>query len=321
VSIGFFVGETIITPEQDSTLLDNAQGTFNETAPGAHRLKINPQLVLRDNVSDLSNYVEIARINNGEIAKEVRESDFDVLGDSLAQRSFETNGSFVVDNFNISVDDHPTDESKLQVSIEEGKAFVRGFRIDTLDTRRIDIDKSRTTNEAEDILVPLQLGDFVHAKTVFSHPELFSTVNLYSDASLSFTNDVPDEPSTQIGTASIRAAVFDSVQSALEGETVLRLHLFNFEFDSGSSLSDVKTLYSDSISPVFAAEVSAASIENTETTLQNSTDGVSIYRLPYSDVDTILDSSFNFYKSFSTAVSSSSQVTISTPITSDTLYL
>ena len=319
VSIGFFTGETIVTPEQDSTLLDNAQGTFNETAPGAHRLKIDPQLVLRDNVTNLSDYIEIARISNGEIAKEVRESDFDVLGDSLAQRSFETNGSFVVDNFNISIDDHPTDETKLRVGLEEGKAFIRGFRVDTLDTRRIDIDKSRTTDNAEDALVPLQLGDFIHVKTVFSYPELFGTVGLYSDASLSFTNNAPDEPSTLIGTASVRAAVYDSVQSALEGETVLRLHLFNFDIDSGSSLSDVKTLYSDDISPAFAAEVSAASIESGETTIQNSSDEVAIYNLPYPNVDSVLDSSFNFFKSFSTAVSSGSQITVSTPITSEQL--
>ena len=38
--IGFTVTETLVTPEADATLLDNAQGSSNFAAKGAHRLKI-----------------------------------------------------------------------------------------------------------------------------------------------------------------------------------------------------------------------------------------------------------------------------------------
>ena len=38
--VGFTVTESFVTPEDDSSLNDNAQGTSNVNAPGAHRFKI-----------------------------------------------------------------------------------------------------------------------------------------------------------------------------------------------------------------------------------------------------------------------------------------
>ena len=39
--VGFTISETLVTPESDTTLLDNATGSSNENAKGAHRLKIS----------------------------------------------------------------------------------------------------------------------------------------------------------------------------------------------------------------------------------------------------------------------------------------
>ena len=41
--VGFTITETLTTPEADTSLLDNATGTSNYAAKGAHRLKL-PQL-------------------------------------------------------------------------------------------------------------------------------------------------------------------------------------------------------------------------------------------------------------------------------------
>jgi hypothetical protein len=316
LSVGLFVSNTIVTPEEDESLLDNAQGTFNETAPGAHRYKINANLILRDDVTNLENYTEIARIVRGEVAREVRESEYDVLGDTLAKRTYEESGDYVIKNFNIGVEEHPTDSTKLRVELEEGKAYVRGYRIETTNVTRLDIDKARTTEESGDTLIPLQQGDYLHVKTLFGHPDLFSTVKLYSDSTLSFTSDVPDEPSTQIGTATVRAITYDPVETGSEGETVVRVHLYNFSFSGSNRVADIGTVYSDATSPVFAGEISAASIDAGNTVLQEQSDDIAIYQLPFSEVDTITDSSFNFYKKYSSVVSGT-DVTISTPISSE----
>ena len=38
--LGFIISETLVTPESDATLTDNATGSSNYAAKGAHRLKI-----------------------------------------------------------------------------------------------------------------------------------------------------------------------------------------------------------------------------------------------------------------------------------------
>ena len=49
--IGFNITETLVTPESDSTLLDNSTGSSNFAAKGAHRLKISLSLTSLDNSS------------------------------------------------------------------------------------------------------------------------------------------------------------------------------------------------------------------------------------------------------------------------------
>ena len=43
--VGFEVSESIITPEDDPSLTDNAIGSSNYSAPGGHRFRIKTQLV------------------------------------------------------------------------------------------------------------------------------------------------------------------------------------------------------------------------------------------------------------------------------------
>jgi len=66
-SVGFNITEEIITPEADTTLLDNATGTNNYAAKGAHRLKINLTLATRevDDTNTHENFVELLKLDNG----------------------------------------------------------------------------------------------------------------------------------------------------------------------------------------------------------------------------------------------------------------
>ena len=45
VKVGFKITETLVTPEDDPSLYDNAFGSSNYAAPGAHRLQITLTLV------------------------------------------------------------------------------------------------------------------------------------------------------------------------------------------------------------------------------------------------------------------------------------
>ena len=70
--IGFLIDEEIITPEKDVTLYDNARGFSNFSAPGAHRLQINLNLVnySLDEVTD-DNFIELLTIKLGVVQKKV----------------------------------------------------------------------------------------------------------------------------------------------------------------------------------------------------------------------------------------------------------
>ena len=72
--VGFKIVEEIITPEADTTLLDNATGTSNYAAKGAHRLKLTLTLDTKtlDESTDNADFVELIRIVEGQTNKNKR---------------------------------------------------------------------------------------------------------------------------------------------------------------------------------------------------------------------------------------------------------
>ena len=61
--VGLLVTESFVTPTQDNTLNDNAQGVSNTNAPGAHRFKIDLTLTKKSiGAVDDANFVELLRL-------------------------------------------------------------------------------------------------------------------------------------------------------------------------------------------------------------------------------------------------------------------
>ncbi|NDB61175.1 DUF4815 domain-containing protein, partial [bacterium] len=64
--IGLTITESFVTSNDDVSLVDNAQGSSNENAPGADRFKIDLTLAKRTLTStDDANFVELLRLSNG----------------------------------------------------------------------------------------------------------------------------------------------------------------------------------------------------------------------------------------------------------------
>lgn len=105
--IGLNIVEDTITPEADETLLDNAQNSYNFAAPGAHRYYID--LVLSkldiDSVED-ENFVEILRVVDGEIKRQVTVTEYSLLENTLARRTSDESGDYVVRDFAIDIREH-----------------------------------------------------------------------------------------------------------------------------------------------------------------------------------------------------------------------
>lgn len=105
--VGLRIAETVVTPEDDISLTDNAAGFYNSPAPGAHRLKIELILERRD-FDDLDNtdFVELLRIKNSSIQEVVEKTEYSILADELARRTYETHGDYTIFPFPLQINEH-----------------------------------------------------------------------------------------------------------------------------------------------------------------------------------------------------------------------
>lgn len=102
--IGLNILESVIVPEDDETLLDNAQTSFNYAAPGAHRYHIDLILIkkLLDDDDD-ENFIELVRVKQGIIERLVTTTEYSELEKTFARRTYDESGNYDVRPFTIDV--------------------------------------------------------------------------------------------------------------------------------------------------------------------------------------------------------------------------
>ena len=145
VSIGYTVQERVINAFQDSSLYDNANGSFNQNAPGADRLKLIPILTaLPTSEADsdttfftLTRYVD----GNAVLLRDV--SQYNILGEEMARRTYEESGDYIVNDFQTTV---VRRDGNLKASIGSGVAYVKGHRVENLREIFLDIDDISETS-------------------------------------------------------------------------------------------------------------------------------------------------------------------------------
>ena len=107
LQVGIEVAEKIITVDDDTFgtgLLDPAQNSFNANTPGADRLQLLLQLTHHSGDYSQSTtdwkFYPLIKYENGSISYRVLHPFYNELGDTLADRTFEINGNFVVNGMN-----------------------------------------------------------------------------------------------------------------------------------------------------------------------------------------------------------------------------
>lgn len=174
--IGFNVEENIIAPEQDASLYDNSRGFSNSTAPGAHRLNIELKLQVYDYGAQTDkNFIQLLSIKEGVVQKQIKQADYTLIENTLARRTYDESGDYVVDNFPLEVreyyqknnnlgvysKDNTTElvngiteteaANKLLASVGSGKAYVRGYEIVNNETKYLEVNKARDTITRDNI--------------------------------------------------------------------------------------------------------------------------------------------------------------------------
>ena len=104
-TIGFKVTENIITPENETSLLDNATGSSNFAAKGAHRLSITLSLTALTTTTDTTDFISLIDVKNGKSNAIGRVTDYSQLADEMARRTNDESGSYTVKPFEISIEE------------------------------------------------------------------------------------------------------------------------------------------------------------------------------------------------------------------------
>jgi len=267
--IGLTVTETLETPEEDVSLLDNAQGSSNVNAKGAHRLKITLTLakLALDSVLD-GDFIELLRTNTGIVQQKARNTEYSVLGETLARRTFDESGDYSVSPFQIDIretsndglnngiydplattdDQNSASDDFLTIQVAPGKAYVRGYEVETISPRYIDVPKPRSFENYNAAVTPVEVGNFVRVTNAFSSPEIspfisgdlsepYRQIGLFDTK----TSSAGSSSGAQIGIA--RARSFEhfsgtaNSQSEFGTDAVYNLYLFDIRMFTKITLS------------------------------------------------------------------------------------
>lgn len=142
-TIGAVLNETVVTASDDSDLLDHTSGSDTYGLAGADRTKYQVTLTYNDPTATPIFVFVDNHLNSNEL-----KPDYGSLGQILAKRMYDQSGSFRVSGFDVSVKDYSLDSSKLQLVVDAGQAYVRGYSINTTENTNLLIDKAEQTEEA-----------------------------------------------------------------------------------------------------------------------------------------------------------------------------
>jgi virulence-associated protein VapD len=245
--VGLKINEQIITAKDDPSLYDNAKGFTNYAAPGADRFKISLVLTkkLIDDIENDTDFVELLRVKDGSIKKIETKSQYSIIRDYLAQRTYDESGDYVIDPFEFSINnslnnrlgndglffsDEKTDQGNtpsddlMCIKFSPGKAYVRGYDIEKTGVEIVDVPKPRTTQTISNANIPFEMGNLIRVNNVSGGPKQKGTIELYNRRKSSTSS-----PSgTKIGDARVYA--FNVTDSSYSGSgTNWDLYLYDIQ--------------------------------------------------------------------------------------------
>ena len=178
--IGLDVIEELITADLDPNLNDNANGFNNFAAPGADRLKITARLSKKPiDEFDYPSFIELANVKDGVLRDINKNTEYNLIADEFARRTFDESGNYYIKSFTTFCKESLNDgkgngglyktnqttssgatpsEDLLVYKIGPGKAYIKGYEVETIAPSLIDAPKTRTTNLIENQAVNFSFG-------------------------------------------------------------------------------------------------------------------------------------------------------------------
>ena len=251
--VGLLVREELVTASSsDNDLYDNARGFSNFAAPGADRFKLSTTLI-KKSLTDLNdeNFVELMRIENGILKKFVKAgtNEYNLIKDELARRTFDESGHYYVKPFPVATKEclnnrignngayysdqltqqgnTPTDDL-MCLSIGPGKAYVKGYEIETLNTTTVDVPKPRVTAKIENESLPFSVGRQIELNNVYGSPLIGVSTSSYVKLFNERTSTVGTSNGEQIGVARVYDMKLKNVGYA-DSSTIFESSLYDIQ--------------------------------------------------------------------------------------------
>ena len=291
--IGLNVTESLVDNSSDSTLVDNAQGTPNFAAPGAHRYKIATELIkesLTAPNTTYSNYIILMKVNAGVIQVETQSKTANTeLTTRLARRTHEESGNYTVTPLSLDIREHLDDAAgngglltsgnggvgtKLAIGVEPAIAYVQGYRLENLATKYVAVDKPRSSVNENNVNTSLPIGNYVQVT--------LSTVRGMPDINGFKTCELRNNSNTAIGTARIRGFEYAS-------STIGELYLFDIVMNGGQTWSNVNKVFQDNSDSNHADFQATMPLVTNNARFDTGNNGL-VFKLPFDAVKSLLDS-------------------------------
>ena len=214
--VGLNITETIFDYVNDVTLLDPANGSPNYQGPGADRYVIDLTLETRPlQLGDDDGFIELMRLENGNILKQVDGTVYATIDDYFAKRTFEESGDYVVNDFKITTTANTINSAKYDLKVGKGIAYVRGYRLENQSDYVITSDRARTSTLVNNDSTPMDFGNYIFIDSANNIPDITTmpAFDLHavdvSKISTGGSANAATYNSTLVGTARVRAIEFD----------------------------------------------------------------------------------------------------------------
>jgi len=274
--IYFSVDENNVTNIQDPTLNDNANGSLasNYSGSGADRYQIvlTLDIVLASELANYDNAIKLADIRSNEIyiATNNLDQNGTVLENTLARRTYEESGNYVVNNFNLELQellgtdykavytnsddvfsftgiDSTNAVNYFAAKLSAGVAYVKGHRVETLAPTILPVSKA--IKKYSDLTRERGQESLYNAATTAIYGNyVVGTTSGFGSGLPNFENDdiaydLYGSYGGKIGTTKISSIEIDDSDVGLN-QIRARLFLYDISIDQGYTFNDVTEISS-----------------------------------------------------------------------------
>jgi hypothetical protein len=281
--VGFNIIENIVDYTVDSTLLDPALESSNYSAPGADRLKLTAVLESRafDDTEGVPNFTTLFTIKDGVIQTYNQRTQYSILKDELAKRTFDESGDYYVSGLDVELRENADsgtngglilaalnpDANLISVRVNPGTAYVKGYEVEIIRPEYLITPKSTQYINVNSQIVSAFMGSYVTANNMSGHLELDEgiTIDLLDRYNRRVSNGIFTAAAVgnTIGTATVMSVEYNSgVLGTSDGR--VDIYITDIRMLGSNSFSSVKSLYSNNATTAdFGADIVPDSTTNT----------------------------------------------------------